>query len=214
MLSFTLLSVLCPTENYAVSGPEGKTESVTTLQPQASLNSLQSSSPGPKRSGNTLKKWLTSPVRRLSHGSNIKKIPSKQKQKRDGRKSIDLGPPELQDDTLEEVLHICQCTGKLMVFHITLRKKKKKTCIHLIELNGNTVALNYYLIFMVIHNTLNSTIITVVYVHKTIIQGFCSIHGHATTFFLHLFVNSATKTPQISSVKKEKKDCHTILVVF
>uniref|UniRef100_A0A671QIA0 Kalirin-like n=1 Tax=Sinocyclocheilus anshuiensis TaxID=1608454 RepID=A0A671QIA0_9TELE len=86
------------------SGPEGKTESVTTLQPQASLNSLQSSSPGPKRSGNTLKKWLTSPVRRLSHGSNIKKIPSKQKQKRDGRKSIDLGPPELQDDTLEEVL--------------------------------------------------------------------------------------------------------------
>uniref|UniRef100_A0A673NM68 Kalirin-like n=1 Tax=Sinocyclocheilus rhinocerous TaxID=307959 RepID=A0A673NM68_9TELE len=91
-------------ENYAVSGPEGKTESVTTLQPQASLNSLQSSSPGPKRSGNTLKKWLTSPVRRLSHGSNIKKIPSKQKQKRDRRKSIDLGPPELQDDTLEEVL--------------------------------------------------------------------------------------------------------------
>uniref|UniRef100_A0A673NGQ1 Kalirin-like n=1 Tax=Sinocyclocheilus rhinocerous TaxID=307959 RepID=A0A673NGQ1_9TELE len=80
------------------------TESVTTLQPQASLNSLQSSSPGPKRSGNTLKKWLTSPVRRLSHGSNIKKIPSKQKQKRDRRKSIDLGPPELQDDTLEEVL--------------------------------------------------------------------------------------------------------------
>ncbi|XDV31064.1 hypothetical protein PO909_033837, partial [Leuciscus waleckii] len=93
---------LRPTENYAVSGPEGKTESVTTLQPQPSLNSLQSSSPGPKRSGNTLKKWLTSPVRRLSHGSNIKKIPSKQKQKRDGRKSIDLGPPELQDDTLEE----------------------------------------------------------------------------------------------------------------
>ncbi|KAK7168650.1 hypothetical protein R3I93_004842 [Phoxinus phoxinus] len=89
-------------ENYAVSGPEGKTESVTTLQPQPSLNSLHSSSPGPKRSGNTLKKWLTSPVRRLSHGSNIKKIPSKQKQKRDGRKSIDLGPPELQDDTLEE----------------------------------------------------------------------------------------------------------------
>lgn len=89
-------------ENYAVSGPEGKTESVATLQPQPSLNSLQSSSPGPKRSGNTLKKWLTSPVRRLSHGSNIKKIPSKQKQKRDGRKSIDMGPPELQDDTLEE----------------------------------------------------------------------------------------------------------------
>lgn len=92
-------------DNYSVSGPDGKTESVATLQPQASLNSLQSSSPGPKRSGNTLKKWLTSPVRRLSHGSNIKKVPSKQKQKRDGRKSIDMGPPELQDDALEERVH-------------------------------------------------------------------------------------------------------------
>uniref|UniRef100_A0A8C2K0S4 Rho guanine nucleotide exchange factor 25 n=1 Tax=Cyprinus carpio TaxID=7962 RepID=A0A8C2K0S4_CYPCA len=89
-------------ENYAVSGPEGKTESVTTLQPQASLNSLQSSSPGPKRSGNTLKKWLTSPVRRLSHGSNIKKIPSKQKQKRDRRKSIELGPVRKEEGTLSK----------------------------------------------------------------------------------------------------------------
>ncbi|XP_072541978.1 kalirin isoform X5 [Salminus brasiliensis] len=89
-------------ENYAVSGPEGKTDSVAALQPQASLTSIHSSSPGPKRSGNTLKKWLTSPVRRLSHGSNVKKLPSKQKQKRDGRKSIDLGPPETQDDNLEE----------------------------------------------------------------------------------------------------------------
>lgn len=94
----------CLTENYTVSGPDGKTDSVAALQPQASLASLHSSSPGPKRSGNTLKKWLTSPVRRLSHGSNIKKLPSKQKQKRDGRKSIDLGPPEMQDDTLEEVI--------------------------------------------------------------------------------------------------------------
>lgn len=91
----------CLTENYTVSGPDGKTDSVAALQPQASLASLHSNSPGPKRSGNTLKKWLTSPVRRLSHGSNIKKLPSKQKQKRDGRKSIDLGPP---DDTLEEVI--------------------------------------------------------------------------------------------------------------
>ncbi|XP_019910441.3 kalirin isoform X3 [Esox lucius] len=83
-------------ENYSVSGPEGsKTESVANLQPQTSLSSIQSSSPGPKRSGNTLKKWLTSPVRRLSHGSSVKKFPSKHK-KRDGRKSIDLGPPELE----------------------------------------------------------------------------------------------------------------------
>ncbi|CAB1346630.1 unnamed protein product [Coregonus sp. 'balchen'] len=49
-------------ENYSVSGPEGvKTESVASLQPQASQSSIHSSSPGPKRSGNTLKKWLTSP---------------------------------------------------------------------------------------------------------------------------------------------------------
>ncbi|KAJ8012874.1 hypothetical protein DPEC_G00047410 [Dallia pectoralis] len=83
-------------EHYSVSGPEGsKTESVVNLQPQASLSSIQSSSPGPKRSGNTLKKWLTSPVRRLSHGSSVKKFPSKPK-KRDGRKSIDLGPPEVE----------------------------------------------------------------------------------------------------------------------
>uniref|UniRef100_A0A4W4HSE5 Kalirin RhoGEF kinase a n=1 Tax=Electrophorus electricus TaxID=8005 RepID=A0A4W4HSE5_ELEEL len=92
-----------PPENYAVSGPDGKSDSVASLQPHASLASVRSSSPGPKRSGNTLKKWLTSPVRRLSHGSNVKKPASKQKQKRDGRKSIDLGPPETQDDGPEEV---------------------------------------------------------------------------------------------------------------
>uniref|UniRef100_A0A8C7FFA0 non-specific serine/threonine protein kinase n=1 Tax=Oncorhynchus kisutch TaxID=8019 RepID=A0A8C7FFA0_ONCKI len=67
-------------------------------------SSIHSSSPGPKRSGNTLKKWLTSPVRRLSHGSSIKKLPNKHK-KRDGRKSIDLGPPEstLHGESVDEV---------------------------------------------------------------------------------------------------------------
>uniref|UniRef100_A0A674C891 non-specific serine/threonine protein kinase n=1 Tax=Salmo trutta TaxID=8032 RepID=A0A674C891_SALTR len=92
-------------ENYSVSGHEGaKTESVASLQPQASQSSIHSSSPGPKRSGNTLKKWLTSPVRRLSHGSSIKKLPNKHK-KRDGRKSIDLGPPEsaLHGESVDEV---------------------------------------------------------------------------------------------------------------
>uniref|UniRef100_A0A8C7GVX6 non-specific serine/threonine protein kinase n=1 Tax=Oncorhynchus kisutch TaxID=8019 RepID=A0A8C7GVX6_ONCKI len=70
---------------------------------------LHSSSPGPKRSGNTLKKWLTSPVRRLSHGSSVKKFPSKHK-KRDGRKSIDLGPPEssLHDGSVDEVMSRCR----------------------------------------------------------------------------------------------------------
>uniref|UniRef100_A0A8D0CMK3 non-specific serine/threonine protein kinase n=1 Tax=Scleropages formosus TaxID=113540 RepID=A0A8D0CMK3_SCLFO len=96
-----------------VWGASPPQESVATLQPQASMSSIQTSSPGPKRSGNTLKKWLTSPVRRLSHGkadSALKKVPSKSK-KRDGRKSIDLGPSKFgeneaaqQDESADEVL--------------------------------------------------------------------------------------------------------------
>uniref|UniRef100_H3DDY1 non-specific serine/threonine protein kinase n=1 Tax=Tetraodon nigroviridis TaxID=99883 RepID=H3DDY1_TETNG len=65
-------------------------------------------SPGPKRSGNTLRKWLTPPVRRLSQGSSVKKLPN-HKQKKTGtgreesRKSIDLGQPDLpQDDIIDE----------------------------------------------------------------------------------------------------------------
>uniref|UniRef100_A0AAY4EBG9 non-specific serine/threonine protein kinase n=1 Tax=Denticeps clupeoides TaxID=299321 RepID=A0AAY4EBG9_9TELE len=85
----------------SVSESGMKTESVANLQPQASLSSIQTSSPGPKRSGNTLKKWLTSPVRRLSHGSSVKKIPNKQK-KGERRKSIDLDQPAIQDDVAEE----------------------------------------------------------------------------------------------------------------
>uniref|UniRef100_A0A672IPS9 Kalirin RhoGEF kinase a n=1 Tax=Salarias fasciatus TaxID=181472 RepID=A0A672IPS9_SALFA len=46
-----------------------------------SLGSIQSSSPGPKRSGNTLRKWLTSPVRRLSNSSSIKKLPNSKHKK-------------------------------------------------------------------------------------------------------------------------------------
>lgn len=78
------------------------------MQPQASVSSIPTGSPGPKRSGttgNTLKKWLTSPVRRLSHGkgdnANAKKPTGKQR-KRDGRKSVDLGPQH--EDSTEEVL--------------------------------------------------------------------------------------------------------------
>lgn len=65
--------------DYHVSGSDGKSESVANLQPQPSLSSLQSSSPGQKRSGNPLRKWLTSPVRRLSQGSSVKKPASKPK---------------------------------------------------------------------------------------------------------------------------------------
>lgn len=70
---------------------------MANLQSQPSLNSIHSS-PGPKRSTNTLKKWLTSPVRRLNSGKadgNIKK----QKKVRDGRKSFDLGSPKPGDET-------------------------------------------------------------------------------------------------------------------
>uniref|UniRef100_A0A3Q2VXP9 Kalirin RhoGEF kinase a n=1 Tax=Haplochromis burtoni TaxID=8153 RepID=A0A3Q2VXP9_HAPBU len=74
----------CFFKNYTVGGSDGKTESVANLQPQPSLSSLQSSSPGPKRSGNTLRKWLTSPVRRLS-GSSVKKLPN-HKQKKPGER--------------------------------------------------------------------------------------------------------------------------------
>ncbi|XP_053100858.1 kalirin isoform X12 [Hemicordylus capensis] len=86
-------------DSYSASSNEngGKSESVANLQPQPSLNSIQSS-PGPKRSTNTLKKWLTSPVRRLNSGkadSNIKK----QKKVREGRKSFDLGSPKPGDET-------------------------------------------------------------------------------------------------------------------
>ncbi|XP_041431374.1 kalirin RhoGEF kinase L homeolog isoform X6 [Xenopus laevis] len=84
-----------PTDSFSVSTAENgaKSESVANLQPQASLNSIHSS-PGPKRSTNTLKKWLTSPVRRLNSGkadSNIKK-----QKKREGR---NLGSPRAGDET-------------------------------------------------------------------------------------------------------------------
>ncbi|XP_078538180.1 kalirin isoform X11 [Lissotriton helveticus] len=84
---------------YSTSNSEngGKSESVANLQAQPSLNSIQSS-PGPKRSTNTLKKWLTSPVRRLNSGkaeSNMKKP----KKGREGRKSFDPMSPKPGDDS-------------------------------------------------------------------------------------------------------------------
>lgn len=93
------LSVFFSSDTYSHSSSEngGKSESVANLQSQPSLNSIHSS-PGPKRSTNTLKKWLTSPVRRLNSGKadgNIKK----QKKVRDGRKSFDLGSPKPGDET-------------------------------------------------------------------------------------------------------------------
>ncbi|XP_043986931.1 kalirin isoform X4 [Gambusia affinis] len=69
----------CCSENYHVSSSDRKTESVANLQPQPSLNSLQSSSPNvSKRSGNQKWKWLPSSGRRISSG----KKPQSTKQKK------------------------------------------------------------------------------------------------------------------------------------
>ncbi|XP_047225589.1 kalirin isoform X2 [Girardinichthys multiradiatus] len=88
-------------ENYHVSSSDRKTESVANLQPQPSLNSLQSNSPGPKRSGNPLRKWLPSSGRRIS---SSKKPPSTKRGKpepgfgRDGSgKANELGQPGRED---------------------------------------------------------------------------------------------------------------------
>lgn len=95
------------TENYPIGASDGKTESVANLQPQPSLSSLQSSSSGPKRSGNTLRKWLTSPVRRLSQSSSVKKLPNNKPKKPGpgtGRESTDQRQPDLtlHDDIIDE----------------------------------------------------------------------------------------------------------------
>uniref|UniRef100_A0A8C3IZ16 Trio Rho guanine nucleotide exchange factor n=1 Tax=Chrysemys picta bellii TaxID=8478 RepID=A0A8C3IZ16_CHRPI len=76
--------------------------------PPASVTSLQphmigaQSSPGPKRPGNTLRKWLTSPVRRLSSGKadgHVKKLAHKPKKSREVRKSADAGSQKDSDDS-------------------------------------------------------------------------------------------------------------------
>lgn len=94
--------------------------SFNDASPPASLNSLQphlvntQSSPGPKRPGNTLRKWLTSPVRRLSSGKadgHVKKMAHKHKKSREVRKNTDASYQKdsddsaatPQDETIEEV---------------------------------------------------------------------------------------------------------------
>ncbi|XP_064409238.1 triple functional domain protein isoform X3 [Latimeria chalumnae] len=73
--------------------------SVTSLQPHAIG---AQSSPGPKRPGNTLRKWLTSPVRRLSSGKadgHVKKLAHKHKKSRDVRGKPDSGSQKDSDDS-------------------------------------------------------------------------------------------------------------------
>ncbi|XP_063778783.1 triple functional domain protein isoform X1 [Pseudophryne corroboree] len=87
-------------DSFCVSGNDAS--------PPASLNSLQphmvgtQSSPGPKRPGNTLRKWLTSPVRRLSSGKadgHVKKLAHKQKKSREVRKNADSSYQKDSDDS-------------------------------------------------------------------------------------------------------------------
>ncbi|XP_038645451.1 kalirin isoform X7 [Scyliorhinus canicula] len=93
---------------YSPNDNGAKSESVSNLQPQPSLNSMQNS-PGPKRSGNTLKKWLTSPVRRLSSGKADNRKIVKQKRGRNGKTSVDPASPKAgenenapQEDSADE----------------------------------------------------------------------------------------------------------------
>lgn len=100
--------------------PDSLSVSSNDASPPASVTSLQphmigaQSSPGPKRPGNTLRKWLTSPVRRLSSGKadgHVKKLAHKHKKSREVRKSADAGSQKdsddsaatPQDETVEEV---------------------------------------------------------------------------------------------------------------
>ncbi|CAJ0925777.1 unnamed protein product [Ranitomeya imitator] len=82
--------------------------SVNDASPPATLNSLQphmlntQSSPGPKRPGNTLRKWLTSPVRRLSSGKadgHVKKMAHKHRKSREVRKNTDSNYQKDSDDS-------------------------------------------------------------------------------------------------------------------
>ncbi|XP_050988349.1 triple functional domain protein isoform X6 [Labeo rohita] len=84
-------------DTLSVSSNEGGLSGSATLQP----SHLQSS-PGPKRPGNTLRKWLTSPVRRLSSGKadgHVKKLAHKHKKSRDVRKNADAGSQKDSDDS-------------------------------------------------------------------------------------------------------------------
>lgn len=110
--SFKILSSSFFSDSLSVSSNDASPPaSVTSLQPH--MIGAQSS-PGPKRPGNTLRKWLTSPVRRLSSGKadgHVKKLAHKHKKSREVRKSADAGSQKdsddsaatPQDETVEEV---------------------------------------------------------------------------------------------------------------
>jgi len=111
LISVLFIFYLSPLDTLSVSSND-------TLQPGSSQTLGPHSSPGPKRPGNTLRKWLTSPVRRLSSGKadgHVKKLAHKHKKNRDStRKNMDMSvvgsqkdsddsAATPQDETLEEV---------------------------------------------------------------------------------------------------------------
>ncbi|CAL8297080.1 unnamed protein product [Lota lota] len=76
--------------------------SSATLQPGHGLHIHTSPGPKHRAPGNTLRKWLTSPVRRLSSGKadgHVKKLAHKHKKNREVRKSGDVGTLGSQKDS-------------------------------------------------------------------------------------------------------------------
>ncbi|XP_047667452.1 triple functional domain protein-like isoform X2 [Tachysurus fulvidraco] len=90
-------------DTLSVSSNEGGISGSATLQP-GHLHG----SPGAKRPGNTLRKWLTSPVRRLSSGkadAHAKKLAHKHKKNRksgEAQRDSDENAATPQDETVEE----------------------------------------------------------------------------------------------------------------
>uniref|UniRef100_G1N2F4 Trio Rho guanine nucleotide exchange factor n=1 Tax=Meleagris gallopavo TaxID=9103 RepID=G1N2F4_MELGA len=113
--------------------------------PPASVTSLQphmigaQSSPGPKRPGNTLRKWLTSPVRRLSSGKadgHVKKLAHKHKKSREVRKSADAGSQKDSDDSAatpqDETIEEVRAPGSwLQRVSVSLLDLRSETCLKL-----------------------------------------------------------------------------------
>ncbi|TSL82500.1 Triple functional domain protein [Bagarius yarrelli] len=90
-------------DTLSVSSNDGGMSGSATLQP-GHLHG----SPGAKRPGNTLRKWLTSPVRRLSSGKadgHAKKLAHKHKKNRksgESQRDSDENAATPQDETVEE----------------------------------------------------------------------------------------------------------------
>lgn len=102
-VAFPPFSSLFP-DTLSVSSNDGGISGSATLQP-GHLHG----SPGAKRPGNTLRKWLTSPVRRLSSGKadgHAKKLAHKHKKNRksgESQRDSDDNAATPQDETVEEV---------------------------------------------------------------------------------------------------------------